>query len=133
MAYPPTYRYTKEHEWIDVKGDLGTIGITDYAQCKLGDIVFVELPHVGAALEAEKPLGTVESVKTANEIYAPVSGEVVEVNGELKDAPEKVNSDPHGAGWLVKVRLKAPAEIEALMDGAAYEAFVSASDKEDSH
>ncbi|HEV3482532.1 MAG TPA: glycine cleavage system protein GcvH [Candidatus Acidoferrales bacterium] len=133
MNYPPTYRYTKEHEWIDVKEDLGTIGITDYAQCKLGDIVFVELPHVGATLEAEKPLGVVESVKTANEIFAPVSGEVVEVNSELKDAPEKVNSDPHGAGWLVKVRLKAPAEIAALMDGAAYEAFVSASDKEDSH
>jgi glycine cleavage system H protein len=99
----------------------------------LGDIVFVELPRVGTMLQAEKPLGVVESVKTANEIYAPVSGEVVEVNGELKDAPEKVNSDPHGAGWLVKVRLKAPAEMAALMDGAAYEAFVSASDKEDSH
>ncbi|MGH9495960.1 MAG: glycine cleavage system protein GcvH [Candidatus Sulfotelmatobacter sp.] len=133
MTYPPAYRYTKEHEWIDVKGDLGTIGITDYAQCKLGDIVFVELPRVGTTLEAEKPLGVVESVKTANEVYAPVSGEVVEVNGALKDAPEKVNSDPHGAGWLVKVRLKTPAEMDALMDGAAYEAFVSASDKEDSH
>ncbi len=133
MTYPPAYRYTKEHEWIDVKGDLGTIGITDYAQCKLGDIVFVELPRVGTTLEAEKPLGVVESVKTANEIYAPVSGEVVEVNGALKDAPEKVNSDPHGAGWLVKVRLKTPAEMAALMDGAAYEAFVSASEKDDSH
>ncbi|MGH9495956.1 MAG: glycine cleavage system protein GcvH [Candidatus Sulfotelmatobacter sp.] len=133
MTYPPAYRYTKEHEWIEVNGDLGTIGITDYAQCKLGDIVFVELPRVGTTLEAEKPLGVVESVKTANEIYAPVSGEVVEVNGALKDAPEKVNSDPHGAGWLVKVRLKAPAEMAALMDGAAYEAFVLASDKDDSH
>jgi glycine cleavage system H protein len=133
MTYPPAYRYTKEHEWIDVKGELGTIGITDYAQCKLGDIVFVELPRVGTTLEAEKALGVVESVKTANEIYAPVSGEVVEVNGALKDAPEKVNSDPHGTGWLVKVRLKAPAEMAALMDAAAYEAFVSASDKEDSH
>ena len=133
MTYPTEYRYTKEHEWIDVKGDFGTIGITDYAQCKLGDIVFVELPRVGTNLEAAKALGTIESVKTANEIYAPVSGEVVEVNGELKDAPEKVNSDPHGAGWLVKVRLKNLAEIDALMDGAAYEAFVSDSDKEDSH
>ena len=133
MTYPPAYRYTKEHEWIDVNGDLGTIGITDYAQCKLGDIVFVELPRVGTTLEAEKPLGVVESVKTANEIYAPVSGEVVEINGELKDAPEKVNSDPHGAGWLVKVRLTAPAEMDVLMDGAAYQEFVSASDKEDSH
>jgi len=133
MTYPPVYRYTKEHEWVDVKGELGTIGITDYAQCKLGDIVFVELPRVGTTLEAQKPLGVVESVKTANEIYAPVSGEVVEVNGALKDAPEKVNSDPHGEGWLVKVRPKAPAETAALMDAAAYEAFVSASEKEASH
>ena len=133
MTYPQTYRYSKEHEWIDVKGDLGTIGITDYAQGKLGDIVFVELPRVGTTLETAKPLGTIESVKTANEIYAPVSGEVIEVNGALKDAPEKVNSDPHGAGWLVKVRMKNPAEMDALMDGEAYEAFVSTSDKEDSH
>jgi glycine cleavage system H protein len=133
MAYPPTYRYTKEHEWIDIKGDSGTIGLTDYAQGKLGDIVFVELPPVGARLEAEKPLGTVESVKTANDIYAPVSGEVVAVNGELKDAPEKVNSDPHGAGWLIKVRLKDRSEIDALMDAAAYEAYLSTSAKEDSH
>jgi glycine cleavage system H protein len=133
MTYPPAYRYTKEHEWIDVKGNLGTIGVTDYAQGKLGDIVFVELPRVGTTLEAAKSLGTIESVKTASEIYAPVSGEVVEVNGELKDAPEKVNSDPHGAGWLVKVRLKNPREMDALMDGVAYEAFVSTSDKEDSH
>ena len=133
MAYPPNYRYTKEHEWIDIEGDSGTIGLTDYAQGKLGDIVFVELPAVGARLEAEKPLGTVESVKTANDIYAPVSGEVVAVNGELKDAPEKVNSDPHGAGWLVKVRLKDRAEIDALMDAAAYEAYLSTSAKEDSH
>src|SRR5271154_1293358 len=133
MTYPPTYRYTKEHEWIEVKGDLGTIGVTDYAQCKLGDIVFVKLPGVGTTLEADKTLGIIESVKTANEIYAPVSGEVVEINGGLKDAPEKVNTDPHGAGWLVKVRLKVPAEIDALMDAAAYEAYVSVSDKEDSH
>lgn len=133
MKYPQMYRYTKAHEWIDVKGNLGTIGITDYAQEKLGDIVFVELPRVGTTLEGGKPLGTIESVKTASEIYAPVSGEVVEVNGELKDAPEKVNSDPHRAGWLVKVRLKNLGEMDALMDGVAYEAFVSTSDKEDSH
>jgi glycine cleavage system H protein len=133
MTYPPTYRYTKEHEWIDVRGDIGTIGLTDYAQCKLGDIVFVELPGLGTALEANKPLGIVESVKAANEIYAPVSGEVVEVNGGLKDAPEKVNSDPHGAGWLIKVRLKNSAEIDALMDASAYAAYASASEKEDSH
>ena len=133
MTYPQTYRYSKEHEWIDVKGDLGTIGITDYAQGKLGDIVFVELPRVGTTLETAKSLGTIESVKTASEIYAPVSGEVIEVNGALKDAPETVNSDPHGAGWLVKVRMKNPGETDALMDGKSYEAFVSTSDNEDSH
>jgi glycine cleavage system H protein len=133
MAYPQTYRYTKDHEWIDVKGDLGTIGLTDWAQCQLGDIVFVELPAPGAALQAGKPLGIVESVKAANDIYAPVSGEVLEVNGELKNAPERVNSDPHGAGWLIKVRLKNPAEIAALMDAAAYEAYLSLSGQETSH
>ena len=98
MAYPTTYRYTRDHEWIEVKADLGTVGLTDYAQCQLGDVVFVELPDVGADLEAGKPFGTVESVKAANEIYAPVSGDVVEVNGELKDAPEKINSDPAWRG-----------------------------------
>jgi glycine cleavage system H protein len=130
MVYPATYRYTKDHEWIDVNGGLGTIGLTDYAQCQLGDVVFVELPGPGARLEAGKPLGIVESVKTASEIYAPVSGEVVEVNGELKDAPEKVNSDPHGAGWLIKVRLKNLEEIDALMDAGAYEAYLLPPGKE---
>jgi glycine cleavage system H protein len=133
MAYPKTYRYTKDHEWIDVKDGLGTIGLTDFAQSQLGDVVFVELPSPGAALEAGKPLGTVESVKTASEIYAPVSGEVVEVNVSLKDAPEKVNSDPHGAAWLVKVHLKNPVEIDALMDAAAYQAYLPSPGKEASH
>ena len=133
MSYPAKYRYTKDHEWIDVHGDLGTIGLTDYAQGKLGDVVFVELPGPGAAIEAGKTLGTVESVKTANDIYAPVSGEVVEVNGGLKDAPENINSDPHGVGWLVKVRLKNAAEIGTLMDAAAYQAYLSASAEKDSH
>jgi glycine cleavage system H protein len=133
MAYPPTYRYTKDHEWIDVEGDSGTIGLTDWAQCQLGDIVFVELPAVGTTLQAGKSLGIVESVKAANDIYAPVSGDVIEVNGELKDAPERVNSDPHGKGWLVKVRLKNPAEVGTLMDAAAYEAYLSSSDKDASH
>jgi len=133
MTYPTTYRYTKDHEWIDVKGDMGTVGLTDHAQCQLGDIVFVELPAVGATLEAGKPLGVVESVKAVNEIYAPVSGEVLEANGELKDSPEKINADPHGAGWLVKVRFKNASEIDALMDAPAYEAYVSVSDKEALH
>jgi glycine cleavage system H protein len=130
MAYPTIFRYTKEHQWIDVKGDTGTIGLTDYAQDQLNEIVSVDLPKPGAALEAGKPLGSVESVKAVNEIDAPVSGEVVEVNAALKDAPEKINSDPHGQGWLIKVRLKNPAEINALMDAAAYEAYVAVSNSE---
>ena len=103
MAYPTTFHYSKEHQWIDVKGDMGTIGLTDYAQSQLNEIVSVDLPKPGAMLEAGKPLGSVESVKTVNEIDAPVSGEVVEVNAALRDAPEKINSDPHGHGWLIKV------------------------------
>jgi len=133
MTYPPTFRYTKDDEWVDVKGEMGTVGLTYEAQCRLGDIVFLELPAVGAALEAGKPLGVVESVKAVFEIFAPVSGEVVEVNGELKDAPEKVNSDPHGAGWLIKVRLKNPAEADALMDAATYEAYATSPARESSH
>jgi len=133
MTYPPTFRYTKDDEWVDVKGEMGTVGLTYEAQCRLGDIVFLELPAVGAALEAGKPLGVVESVKAVFEIFAPVSGEVVEVNGELRDAPEKVNSDPHGAGWLIKVRLKNPAEADALMDAATYEAYATSPARESSH
>jgi len=119
-----------DHEWIDVQGEVGTVGLTDHAQCQLGDIVFVELPKPGEGLEAGKPLGTVESIKTANEIFAPVSGEVVEVNAELKDAPERINSDPHGQGWLIKVRLNNPAEINVLMDAAAYETYVTVPGRE---
>jgi glycine cleavage system H protein len=133
MVYPPTYRYTKDDEWVDVQGDLGTIGLTHEAQCRLGDIVFLDLPTPGAPLEAGKPLGIVESVKAVFEIFSPVSGEVVEVNGELKNAPEKVNSDPHGAGWLVKVRLRDPTEAEALMDATAYEAYAASPSRESSH
>ena len=133
MEYPKTYRYTKDDEWIEAKGDSGTIGLTYEAQSRLGDIVFLELPEVGRALEVGKPLGVVESVKAVFEIFSPVSGEVVAVNGELKDAPERVNSDPHGAGWLIKVRLKNPAEIDALMDAAAYEAYATNPARESSH
>jgi len=114
-----------EHQWIDVKGDIATVGLTDYAQSQLNEGVSVELPEPGDSMEAGKPLGTVESVKTVNEIDAPVSGEVVEVNAALKDAPEKINSDPHGEGWLVMVRLKNRAEMDALMDAAGYEAYVA--------
>ena len=128
--YPTNFRYTKEHEWIDAKGDSGTVGITDYAQHELGDVVFVELPKVGAKLVAGKPLGTVESVKAVSEIYSPVSGEVTEINSTLSDSPEKINSDPHGAAWLIKVKLSNSGEISGLMDAAAYQKYISEKDKE---
>ena len=111
--YPENFRYTKEHEWVLVEGDTGTIGITDHAQEELGDIVYVDLPKAGARIEQGKSLGSVESVKAVSDIYSPVSGEVTEVNHALADAPETLNSDPHGAGWLVKIRLSAPAELDA--------------------
>ena len=129
MAYPAKYRYTKQHEWVDVNGDVATIGITDYAQHELGDVVFAELPKPGATITAGKSFGTVESVKAVSEIYAPASGEVIEANAELHDTPEKINSDPHGAAWLIKVRLANPAELKDLMDAAAYEAFIVEADK----
>ncbi|MGC1418248.1 MAG: glycine cleavage system protein GcvH [Candidatus Acidiferrum sp.] len=130
MTYPANYRYTKEHEWVDVKDDVAAIGITDYAQHELGDVVFVELPKVGAKIETGKTFGTVESVKAVSDIYAPASGEVVEANGALHDTPEKINTDPHGDGWLIKVRLANPAEIGGLLDAAAYETFIAAQSKE---
>src|SRR5436190_23191291 len=130
MAYPKNYRYTKEHEWIEMKGDLATIGITDHAQHELGDVVFVELPKPGAKIEAGKSFGTVESVKAVSEIYAPASGEVIEANGELQNKPETINSDPHGAAWLVKIKLANPAELDKLMDSASYEAYIAAKGKE---
>jgi glycine cleavage system H protein len=123
--YPSDYRYTKEHEWIKVSGDTGTIGITDYAQHELGDVVFAELPAVGSKVTTGEVFGTIESVKAVSEIYAPVSGEVTEANAALSATPEIVNSDPHGAAWLIKVKLANPAEVAALMDATAYQAFVS--------
>ncbi len=130
MAYPTTFRYTKEHEWIEVKGDTGTVGITDYAQHELGDVVFVELPKAGAKLKAGQSFGTVESVKAVSEIYSPVSGDIVETNGALANEPEKINQDPHGAAWLVKVKLSNRGELAGLMDAAAYEAYVAEKQKE---
>jgi glycine cleavage system H protein len=129
MAYPANYLYTKQHEWADVKGDVATIGITDYAQHELGDVVFAELPKVGAKVEAGKSFGTVESVKAVSEIYSPVTGEVTEINGTLHDTPETINSDPHGAAWLIKVKLTNPAEAKDMMDAKAYEAFIAEADK----
>jgi glycine cleavage system H protein len=130
MAYPANYRYTKDHEWISVKDGVGTIGITDYAQHELGDIVFVELPNTGATLEKGKALGTVESVKAVSEVYAPASGQVLEINGELQNKPETINSDPHGAAWLVRIKLANPSEVNTLMDAPAYEAYIAAKDQE---
>jgi glycine cleavage system H protein len=124
MAYPADYRYTKEHEWIKIEGNRGTIGITDHAQKSLGDIVFVELPKPGTELTAHKSFGTVESVKAVSELYAPVSGTVTEVNEELATAPEKVNSDAHGA-WMVKINVKDPKEINGLLSSADYEKYVA--------
>jgi glycine cleavage system H protein len=130
MAYPTQYRYTKEHEWIDAKNDSATIGITDYAQHELGDVVFVEVPAAGAKIIAGKTFGSVESVKAVSDIYAPVSGEVTEPNAALTNTPDLINTDPHGAGWLVKIKLSNPAEVNSLMDAAAYEAYIEAKQKE---
>jgi glycine cleavage system H protein len=130
MAYPAHYRYTKEHEWVEAKEGVATIGITDYAQGELGDVVFVELPQPGAKLEAGKSFGTVESVKAVSEIYAPAAGEVIESNGELQSKPEIINSDPHGKAWLVKIRLADPKDVARLMDATAYEAYIAAKGKE---
>jgi glycine cleavage system H protein len=130
--YPSDYRYTKEHEWVHVEGDTGTIGITSYAQHELGDVVFVELPNVGAALTAGASFGTIESVKAVSDIYAPVSGQVTQINTTLTDAPEKINQDPHGEGWLIKAKLTNSAELSKLMDSAAYEAYVAEKEKDHS-
>src|SRR3984893_3367635 len=124
MAYPTDRKYTKQHEWIQANGTSGTIGITDYAQQSLGDIVFVELPKVGTELTAGKTFGTVESVKAVSDLYAPASGTVSEVNGELATAPEKVNKDAHAA-WMIKIALKDPAGLNGLLSAADYEKFVS--------
>jgi len=124
MSYPADYKYTKEHEWIKVEGGNATIGITDYAQNSLGDIVFVELPKAGAGLTQGKTFGTVESVKAVSDLYAPASGTVTEVNQQLTDAPEKINTDPHGA-WMIKIKLSNPAEVNSLLSAADYEKFIA--------
>ena len=124
--YPNDYLYTKEHEWIKVEGDTGTVGITDHAQNELGDIVYVDLPKVGAKLTAMKPMGSVESVKAVSDIYSPVTGEVTAVNETLAQKPELINKDPHGEAWLVKIKLANRAELDSLMKAAAYQEYVSA-------
>ena len=124
MSYPTDRRYTKEHEWIQINGSAATVGITDYAQESLGDIVFVETPKVGAELSAGKTFGTVESVKAVSDLFAPVSGTVTEVNSDLATSPEKVNQDAHGS-WMVKMTLKNPSELDSLLSAADYEKFVA--------
>ena len=118
-------KYTEEHEWIRVEGDVGTVGISDFAQEQLGDVVFVELPEIGRNVAPGDEAAVIESVKAASELYAPVSGEVIEVNSALNDAPELVNSDPTGDGWFIKIRLTNADEVEALMDESAYAAFAA--------
>ena len=130
--YPADFRYTKDHEWIQVSGGTGTVGITDYAQHALGDVVFVELPKVGAKVKAGAVLGTVESVKAVSEVFSPVSGEVTEVNSELADAPEKINQDPHRSAWLVKIKMENAQEAAGLMDAKAYQDYVAEKEKEQS-
>jgi len=124
MAYPADYRYTKEHEWIKVDGNIGTVGITDYAQNSLGDIVFVDLPKVGDTVEAAKSFGSVESVKAVSDLFAPVSGKVTATNEELKDAPEKINADANTT-WLLKVELTDAKQVDGLLTAADYEKFTS--------
>jgi glycine cleavage system H protein len=124
MAYPATYKYTKEHEWIAVEGNIGSIGITDYAQDSLGDIVFVELPKVGDALEAGKTFGSIESVKSVSDLFAPVTGTVTAINEHLTNAPETINAEANTT-WIIKVELGDPAQVDALLSAADYEAFIS--------
>ncbi len=124
MPYPTNYRYTREHEWISVEGAIGSIGITDYAQNSLGDIVYVDAPKVGDTVTANATFGSVESVKAVSDLFSPVTGKVTAVNEELKTAPDKINEDPHGT-WIIKVELSNPAEVTSLLDAAAYEAFIA--------
>ena len=123
MAYPAGFKYTKDHEWIDLAGDTGKVGITDFAQQQLGDVVYMELPEVGAKLKQGQSFGTIESVKAVSELYSPVSGEVVEVNAALKDKPESVNKDPHGS-WMIVLRLTNAGEAGGLLDATQYQDLV---------
>jgi len=124
MEFPEEFKYTEEHEWVLVEDEVVTIGITDFAQDALGDVVFVELPEVGTLIEAGKPFGVVESVKAVSDVYAPVSGEVIEVNEELPDAPETLNTSPYEDGWMIKVKPSDASELDDLMDADAYQEFI---------
>ena len=120
MAYPAGLKYTKDHEWLELSGDQGKVGITDFAQAQLGDVVYLELPEVGTTVKAGETFGNIESVKAVSELYAPVSGEVVEVNAALSDDPSILNSDPYGAGWLVKIKVGDRGALDKCMDAATY-------------
>jgi glycine cleavage system H protein len=122
---PENLRYTKDHEWINVDGDTATIGITDYAQHSLGDVVYIDMPRVGDKFGAHEAIGSVESVKAVSEVFTPIAGEIVQVNEGLNDAPEKVNSDPYGDGWFIKVKMDNPGEADALLSGEEYEEYLS--------
>ena len=128
-TYPEEFRYTKEHEWVNVEGDTGTVGLTDHAQKELGDIVYVDLPKIGATVEKGKTVGSVESVKAVSDIYSPVSGEVIEINESLTTKPEKLNEDPHAGAWLVKVRMSNPDEVKQLLSSSDYQTYIAAETK----
>ena len=125
MNFPSNLRYTKDHEWIKLDGNVATIGITDYAQRELGDIVYVEVETVGKSLKAGEIFGTVEAVKTVSDLFLPVDGTITELNAALANSPESVNSDPYGEGWMIKMTVNNPTDVEALMDAAAYDAQVA--------
>jgi glycine cleavage system H protein len=127
--YPDDLKYTKDHEWVRLKGDRGIVGITHYAQKQLGDVVYLELPEVGRALKVQETFGTVESVKAVSELFSPVAGEVAAANTALVQSPEKINTDPYGEAWMVTIKLADPAAVKALMDAAAYKAFVESESK----
>ena len=125
MPSPADLKYTKEHEWVQLNGDVGTVGITDYAQDQLGDIVFIDLPAVGAAVKQMDKFGEIESVKAVSELYSPVTGEVVEANAALAGSPQLVNDDPYGGGWMLRIRLSEPGEIEKLLSAQDYDDFIA--------
>lgn len=124
MSTPANLKYTKDHEWVSVEGDIATIGITDFAQSELGDIVYVEIETVGETIAQEEVFGSVEAVKTVSDLFMPVSGEIIEFNEGLEADPEAVNKDAYGAGWMIKVKMSNPAELDALLDAAAYDALI---------
>lgn len=126
MNIPSDLKYTKDHEWVRVEGDIATVGITDFAQSELGDIVYVEVDTLDESLDAEEVFGTVEAVKTVSDLFLPVSGEIVEFNEALEEEPEKVNSDPYGEGWMIRIKMSNPSEVDGLLSDAGYKEIVGA-------